>query len=929
MTPLHDLPHDTPVTAAPVGIVTFLFTDVVGGTRLWEDEPERMAVLSAHYDTILATAIAPHGGYLFQMAGDARSVAFADAAQAVAATLALARALHALHTESAGGDTLFALRVQMALHCGPAELRGTEYFGPYTLNRLGRLLAVTHGGQILLSAAVVAALADRLPPDAVLRNLGPRRLRDLIRAEPIYQLVTADLPAEFAPLHGLDSAPHNLPAQPTGLVGRERDLATVSTMLRRPPVRLITLTGPGGIGKTRLALQVAADALDDFEHGAWMVDLSPIHDPALVVPTVALALGLKEGAEAPLEERLSAYLRDRRLLLLVDNFEHIAVAPVVAAWLRAAPGLKILVTSQAILDLPGEQDFVVPTLDLPEATQVLDWTLLAGYPAVVLFVERARAVRPDFQLTAANAGAVAAICRRLDGLPLAIELAAARSKLLTPAMILARLEANGTAALDGLPGGPRDLPARRRTLRGAIAWSYDLLDADEQAVFRRLALFVGGWTLAAAEAVLGRPGLAGPLATLVERSLVRYSEGETGVSRFTMLMTIREYALERLTESGETEQLAQAQVAYYLAQAEAADLEWMGAGQGIWLARLEADHNNLRAALRWTVDRQAIETALLLGGALARFWWTHGHLREGRAWLEDLLARSEVVSPAVRAQALVGAGLLARGQDDLDQSAAWLQEALTAYRGLGDERGVAQSLENLGWTLHYQGHYREATRCGLESLALFRRLHDRYGSISALHVVGWAAMSRRDYAAARTSLEEALTLARELDNQRSVASVLNSLGEVARMCGERTRAHTYYEEGLILQRRLQDRRGMAMTLHNLGYITQATGRHRQAIAYFSEAIPIFRVLGSEHGIAGCLVGLGAVAAGLGDGAHAAHLFGASQAVLDSHGLTLHPADQAEADTLVADAQAQTDPAVWAQHWAAGRHEGVAAALAYA
>lgn len=914
--------------APPVGLVSFLFTDVVGGTRLWEEQPERMAVLAARYDAIVAAAIAPHNGYLFQTAGEARSIAFTDAAAAVAATLALARAVQAAGAEPAAAASPFPLRVRMALHCGPAELRGSEYFGPYTLNRLGRLLAVTHGGQILVSAALVAALGNRLPADAVLRDLGPRRLRDLIRAEPIYQLVTADLPAEFPPLRGLDSGPHNLPAQPTALIGRERELTTVSALLRRSPVRLITLTGPGGIGKTRLALQAAADALDDFEHGVWLVDLAPIHDPALVVSAVAGALGLQDRTQATLDASLRAYLRDRRVLLLLDNFEHIAVAPTIAAWLRAAPSLKILVTSQAILDLPGEQDFAVPTLELPTATQGLDWTALARFPAVALFVERARAVRPDFHLTAANASAVAAICRRLDGLPLAIELAAARSKLLSPATILARLEANGTASLDLLIDGPRDLPARRRTLRGAIAWSYDLLDPAEQVLFRRLAVFVGGWTLAGAEAVLAQRGLAGPLATLVDRSLVRFSEGDSGVSRFSMLMTIREYALERLAESGETERLAQAHVAYYLAQAEAADLEWMGAGQGIWLIRLEADHHNLRAALRWAVDRQAIETALLLAGALARFWWTRGHLREARAWLADLLARHAAVSRAVRAQALVGAGLVARGQDDLVQSAAWLEEALTLYRALGDEHGVAHSLENLGWTLHYQDQQREATRCGLESLTLFRRLRDRYGCVSALHVVGWAAMSRGDYDAARTHLEEALTLSRELDNVRSVASILNSLGEVARMCGERTHARTCYTESLALQRRLQDRRGMAMTLHNLGYVLQAEGQYGRATAYFSEAIPIFRELGSEHGIAGCLLGLGAVAAGQGAGAHAAHLFGASQAVLGVRGLSLHPADQAEAVALVAAAQAQTDPTLWAAGWTSGQAAGLAAALPY-
>jgi predicted ATPase len=903
----------------PTGTPTFLFVDIDGAMRLWDEQPEAMTALAARFDELLTAAIAPHDGYLFQSTGDTRSLAFPTAAGAVAGALALARATRAEHWGRPGYGSPFPLKLRLALHTGPAELRGREYFGPYTLNRLGRLIAACHGDQILLSAATAAAVGEGgMPPDAVLRDLGARRLRDLVRAESIYQVVTADLPSEFPPLHGLDSAPNNLPAQPTALVGRERELTTVNAMLRRPSTRLVTLVGPSGIGKTRLALQAAADSLDDFEHGVWFVDLAPLHEPELVAPTVAAVLGLKESAAETLENTLTTHLFDRQMLLLLDNFEQVPVAPLVASWLRAAPRLKVLVTSQAILDVVGENEYPVPVLELPPGGANVKPEAIADCPSVALFVERARAVRPDFRLTATNASAVAAICRRLDGLPLAIELAAARSTLLTPQNMLSRLEKGSTTSLELLAGGPRDLPARQQTLRNAIAWSYGLLDVDDQALFRRLGVFRGGWTLAAAEAVLAERGLAAALTNLHERSLVRMGDSGDGQSRFTMLTTIRDFAREQMAVGGEAERLEHSHFAYYLAQAEAADLEWTGANGAAWMERLESDHDNLRAALDWTRERQDWDNALLLAGAMARFWHTRGHLREGRRWLDELLSHTAGISPGVRAKALLGAGLLARGQDDVIQSITWLQEAADLFRALGDEKNLAYTLADLGWTFHYRGQEEQADAAARESLPILRRIRDRYGIANALHVIGWAAAGLGNLDAARASFEESLALLRELGNSRAIATVINSLGEVARAQGDREGARKLYEESLLTQESLRNHMGAAMARHNLGYIAQASGQLDEATEYFRRALDGFLELGSQNGIAGCLLGLGAVAHTAGQPARAARLFGAGQAVLDSIETPLHPADQAEYASYIARAREHTDPPVWATAWAEGQ-----------
>ena len=640
-----------------------------------------------------------------------------------------------------------------------------------------------------------------------------------------------------------------LPTPPTPLIGRDRERRTVGSQLRRAEVRLLTLTGAGGVGKTRLALAVAEDLLDAFEDGVVFVDLAPIVDPALVPSVIAGALEAGEAAGKSLTECLVDHLRGRSLLLVLDNFEQVlAAAPLLSELLTACPGLKALVTSRAALHLSGEHEFLVPPLELPDPKHLPDLEALSQYEAVTLFIQRARAAKPDFQMTNANAPAVAELCARLDGLPLPIELAAARVKLLPPQALLARLGRR----LSLLTGGARDLPARQQTLRDTIAWSYNLLEPDECVLFARLAVFIGGCSLDAAEAVcdidhdLSLDVLDG-LALLVDQSLLRQTEGSEGSKdepRFGMLETIREYAAERLEVSGDAEVMRRRHAEYFVALAEQAAPELVGPRQVVWLERLEREHDNLRTALGWLLARGAAEPALRLAGSLGRFWDIRGHLSEGRRWQEEALALRGDTDPIVRATALFAAGNLALVSGDHARAATLHQECLQLRRQSGDKRSIAHSLHQLASAWHSQGDCDAAISLDQESLALSRELGDTHSVAVTLTGLGAIARDRGDHATARRYLEESLAMVRELEDNWAVALVLNNLARVERDLGRWSRAAGLCAESLALFRKLGDRQAIASVLGNLVVVAQRRGAWEQAARLYGAAEALREAIGS-------------------------------------------------------------------------------------
>jgi predicted ATPase/class 3 adenylate cyclase len=820
----------------PSGTVTFLFTDIEGSTQLWERDRAAMATAVERHVALLRTAIEANGGVLFKTIGDAVQAAFPTAPQALAAAFDAQRALITADWVATG-----PLLIRMALHAGDAQPHDSDYLAA-PLNRLSRLLSAAHGGQILLTQSVQQLARGALPETSRLRDLGEHRLRDLLEPERIFQLLHPELPDAFPALRTLETHPHNLPIQLTPLLGRDEDVAAICACVAEYGARLVTLTGPGGTGKTRLALAVAAELLDDFPDGVWFVDLAPLNDPALVLPTVARTLGLREGSDQSLAEVVSGYLAAKRLVIVLDNYEHLLRAvPVISDLLRAGPAIVLLVTSREPLHLRGEQEVAISPLPLPEQRHHTR-AVLAQNPAVALFVQRAQSAKRDFALTDENARSIAAICRQLDGLPLAIELAAARVKVLPPASLLARLESR----LPLLAGGPRDAPARQRALRDTIAWSHDLLTPEEQTLFRRLGVFAGGWTLDAAEAVTNAGGELDVLevtASLLDKNLVGMVDQSHDEPRFTMLGTIREFAVEQLLQdASEADRIRQSHAAWCLALATAVtprpNVTSEPTNLESSLERLSTDYDNLRAALAWFSDRGDGEALARLTGTLSWFWHWTAYGREGLAWTERALTLRAGVSPQAHMELLAGTAVFLARMGDHARATALSEELLAVAREAQNQEGEASAWFLLSRAANQRGANADAMTLAEKSVALFRKLDATSWLPWALQRLGieWDITGDHERAAALQS--EALERFRAAGNTLGIAYALRRLGLTLYHLGDRRKAMELYQESLILHRAMADPWETASLLGQLAALVGEYG-HAEQVA---------RLLGAAHGL---------------------------------------------------------------------------------
>lgn len=828
----------------PAGTVTFVFTDIELSTRLAHDlGTARWGDVLEHHAAIIRAAAAANDGVEVRTEGDSFFLVFRGARQAVAAAAQAQRALQA-HAWPHGAT----VRVRIGIHTGEgtpaAPGQGTDYVG-YAVHRAARVAAAGHGGQVLLSSAT-KALVDELPDGANVRDLGEHRLKDMSQPERLYQLVIEGLPEAFPRLRTLDRVPHDLPVQLTSFIGRQKELAEAKRLLVR--TRLLTLVGPGGTGKSRLGLQLAADVVDEYPDGVWFVRLAPITDPSLVASTIAHTLGLVVPPSRTPLQQLVEHLREKRVLLLLDNFEHVVrAAPDVAELLREAPMTKAIVSSRAALRVSGEQEYPVPPLTLPDPNDVPDVAELSQAEAIQLFVERARAARPAFMLAEDNARAVVGIVAQLDGLPLAIELAAARVKILPPQAILERL----ASGLGILQSSARDVTARQQTLRGAIGWSYDLLDPGLRRAFERLAVFRGGGELEQIERVVGpseemERDVLDALAELVDQSLLRQMPSGAA-PRFVMLETIREYARERLDQSGEAREIERRHAEAYRDLAERAAPRLYGSRQGEWLDRLELEHGNLRAAMDRSCDGAAVETALRLVAALWRFWQMRGHLQEGRQRAERALALPGVEEFGdAYIRALEAAGGVAYWQGDMAGTSTFYEKRLALARATAADVAIANAMYDLSFVyLVPNVELERADELLQGALERFRAANDRGGIAKTLWAVSSLAFQRADLAAAAAVLPEVIDIFREMDDRFGLGWALHSMGIVETRLSRYDRARATLEEGLRIFLDANDSSGIVLYLWDFAEVVATMGDAERAIRLFGAMSALMAASGSE------------------------------------------------------------------------------------
>ncbi len=912
----------------PTSTFTFLFTDIEGSTSLWETYPEAMKPALARHDAILRQSIEANLGRVVKTTGDGCHAVFETAAGALCTALAAQQALNADPWREIQPQTL---RVRMGIHTGEAEARAGDYYGT-SLNRAARLMSIGHGGQVLVSASTAELAHDGLPAGATLLDLGEHRLKDLVRPEHVFQLVHPAISGGFPSLKSLDAFPNNLPIQVTSFIGREGEIDEAKRLLST--ARLITFTGSGGTGKTRLSLQVAADVLPEFKDGVWLVELAPITDSDLVLQSVAGVLELRAVQGMPLLNLVTDYLRGKSLLLILDNCEHLidACAQLADHLLHACPALKILASSREGLGIAGEVTYHVPSLSLPDVETPLPDKLIMS-EAAQLFIERARAVNPHFSLTEANAPAVVQICRRLDGIPLALELAAARLKLFSAEQVASRL--NDRFRL--LTGGSRTALPRQQTLRALIDWSYDLLSEPERALFRQLSVFVGGWTFEAAEAVCFDLDVLSLLEQIVNKSLVVMEENQ-GQARYAMLETIRQYARDKLIEAGEAANQRDRHLDYFLKYLEEAEPGLRSDEAFAWFDRLEVDYDNIRAATEWGQEQRPVDTLLMIGNII--FYWTFraaDDRLQALRWLNDLVATvrglptsgsmsKRVLSAIARGQITVG--LLLMGLGDAPAATAAFTDAIALERELGDRFWLGFALGNWASQALSVGDVAAAHSAAEEALALMRDFGDKRWLLMATPILAGIENRLGNQAKAQQLRQEISQVLGKVDHPLFMPSLLG-LGLNARFEGRLADAQAYFRKGLEIAQRLKSKIFILVMESELAHTSRESGDLQGAKAAYRKLIWRWKDFGQFPAVAHQLESFAFIARQEGEAERATRLLGAAEALREIVRVPMRNDEHIEHEKEIASLREQLDAAAFATAWADGRAMDVEGAIRYA
>jgi predicted ATPase/class 3 adenylate cyclase len=917
----------------PSGTVTFLFTDIEGSTKLAQEYPDAMSALLARHNDILNQAIKAHNGFVFQIVGDSFCASFHQADDALQAALDAQRQIHAELWSPA------AIKVRMGIHTGTAQLEreadGARYSGYTTLALTQRIMSAGHGGQILISQTTHNSTKDKLPPQAQLINMGEQRLKDVLQLERLYQVAVPDLPAEFPPLNTLQIVKTNLPSQLTSFIGREKEIEEVAQLLEAN--RVVTLTGSGGAGKTRLGLQLANNCLSQFSDGVWIAELAPVADPALIPQTLLSIFNLREDRHREILEVLIEYLRTKTILLLLDNCEHMieACAQISGTLLRACPKLKILASSREALGIAGEVAYRVPSLETPNLTNLPSLDTLEHMDSIRLFVERATTAFPDFALTRENAPFVAQICYRLDGIPLAIELAASRVKALTPEQIASRLDDRFRL----LTGGSRSALPRQQTLRAMIDWSYSLLSEEEKTLFRRLAVFVGGWTLEAAEAVCGeeRDGLdvLDLLTRLADKSLV-FLEESVGGMRYHRLETIRQYSREKFFETNEVEEIRDRHLDFVVKFVEQADENLKGKDQVLWQKRMSAEQDNLRAALDWGVSRSPYK-ALRIVGAANLFWTAAGYSAEGFRWTQKALEQVQE-NPFIRgttaeerqiarAKALRGLTRLYLSLGDNAKAKRTAEESVAIYRRSKDRRGLSFALVVLAYPLEFLGERDRAEAILRESYSMARAENDAYGICRSLNVLARVIITLHDdIDSAQHYVEESLSLAKKAGLRSQEAQAYEVAARIAIHRNDHDKARRYFQESVRIYQEIEASFNVVLEKSNLAHMERKLGNYESALEYYCETLLAFRNMGQIGAVSHQLECFGFIALAQKQNERALQLFAAANTLRAKDGIPMTPDELTYFNQQLANVRETIDSSRFEQEWSIGTNLTVEEAI---